>query len=457
MSEHPPGWESVSILDVLAQLEDGRIIHQGWSPQCAQGTSPSSDVWGVLKTTSIQNGRFLPEHNKLLPDALEPRPLLEVHKGDILLTCAGPRIRCGVPCLVRSTRPKLIISGKMYRMRAKEPDIDSRFVEAMLRAPVSQNAIDGIKTGMSESGMNLTHARFAKLEIPVPPTNEQKRIADKLGTVLARVEACRDHLDRIPAILKRFRQSVLAAATSGKLTEDWRKEHLEHQIHMQPFTESESRSLAWQEGTLANLLIGKPRNGYSPRAVEYKTAVKSLTLTATTSGRFKAEHFKYIDEDISQESHLWLNPGDILIQRANTLESVGVSAIYDGPPLTFIYPDLMMKAKANELVETKFLHYLLLSEPVRRHFRDNATGTAGNMPKINQPTVLSAPVSWPLHVEQTEIIRRVESLFAYSDRLEVRYHAARNQVEKLPHHCWPKPSAVNWSRKTPKTNQRVNC
>ena len=60
-------------------------------------------------------------------------------------------------------------------------------------------------------------------ELPLAPLNEQKRIADKLDAVLARVDACRERLDRVPAILKRFRQSVLAAATSGKLTEEWRE------------------------------------------------------------------------------------------------------------------------------------------------------------------------------------------------------------------------------------------
>ena len=61
-------------------------------------------------------------------------------------------------------------------------------------------------------------------ELPLAPLNEQKRIADKLDAVLARVDACRERLDRVPAILKRFRQAVLAAATSGKLTEEWRDE-----------------------------------------------------------------------------------------------------------------------------------------------------------------------------------------------------------------------------------------
>ena len=68
-----------------------------------------------------------------------------------------------------------------------------------------------------------TKGTFERTLVAVPPLNEQKRIADKLDAVLARVDACRERLDRVPAILKRFRQAVLAAATSGKLTEEWRQ------------------------------------------------------------------------------------------------------------------------------------------------------------------------------------------------------------------------------------------
>ena len=255
------------------------------------------------------------------------------------------------------------------------------------------------------------------IHFPLAPTNEQTRIADKLDAVLARVDACRDRLDRIPAILKRLRQSVLSTATSGKLLEAWK-------------SKSGARS-SWSVGKLSDLLIGKPRNGYSPRAVEKVTSVKSLSLSATTSGVFRPEYFKYIDEVISPDSHLWLEPGDILIQRANTLEYVGTSAMYQGPASTFIYPDLMMKARANGATLPRFLLLILKSDRVREHFRSNATGTARNMPKINQQTVLSAPACWPSLTEQAEIVRRVESLFALADRVEARYAATRAQLEKL--------------------------
>ena len=309
---------------------------------------------------------------------------------------------------------KAVLNQHIFRVDFDESLLDKRFFRFAINQKLSE------LIGIAHGGVGLRHVTkgtFEATEIAQPPIDEQRRIADKLDAVLARVDACRDRLDRVSGVLKRFRQSVLEAATSGVLTNEWRSER--------------DREFCWTRGTLSSLLEGKPRNGYSPRAVEYPTPVKSLTLTATTSGHFRGEFFKYIDEAIPPHSHLWLCPGDILVQRANTLEYVGVSAIYDGPVGAFIYPDLMMKARANPHVLPKFLLRLLSSVAVRRHFRDNATGTAGNMPKINQETVTSAIVSWPEIDEQAEIVRRVESLFAWADRLEARLAAARAQVERL--------------------------
>jgi len=288
---------------------------------------------------------------------------------------------------------------------------DPRFFRYYFSSPRFRELICTDLTGVGGSLTRAQPKRVGTFPVPVPPLNEQKRIADKLDTLLARVDTCRECLDRVPSILKRFRQTVLAAATSGTLTEE--------------------DVSSWEHGTLRELVVDKPRNGYSPKSVEYQTSVKSLTLTATTSGFFQPQYYKYIDEIIPAASYLWLEPGDILIQRANTLEYVGISAIFDGKKHEFIYPDLMMKCKVNNKVLPKFFHYLLLSEPVRQHFRDNATGTSGNMPKINQQTVLTAPMSWPTIALQSEIVRRVEALFAYTNALEVKYRAAREQVDRL--------------------------
>jgi len=82
-------------------FENGQTLATRLESAMRALSAETEDDWGVLKTTAIQDGEFQPEHNKRLPSALEPDPLLEVQEGDLLLTCAGPRVRCGVICLVR--------------------------------------------------------------------------------------------------------------------------------------------------------------------------------------------------------------------------------------------------------------------------------------------------------------------------------------------------------------------
>jgi len=247
----PKGWVETTIGDILYPLEDGRTLHQGWSPQCLATPAPTDDDWGVLKTTAIQAGAFLPEHNKQLPPALDPRPQIEVKAGDLLLTCAGPRVRCGVACLVRNTRPRLMMSGKMYRFRVSPNHMDPRFVEAYLLSPRATAAIDKIKTGSSDSGLNLTHDRFRPLQVPLAPLNEQQRIMDVVDELLSDLDAGVAALEQVRAKLKRYRGAVLKAAACGELTADWREKH----PATEPATELLERILVerrrrWEESQL---------------------------------------------------------------------------------------------------------------------------------------------------------------------------------------------------------------
>jgi len=176
----PPGWAMIEIEDSLLPYPNGKKIRQGWSPQCEDHPAQSHDEWAVLRTSAIQDGSFVDVENKKLPEHLEPRPHLEVQAGDILITCAGPRARCGVTCLVRATRPRLLISGKMYQLRADPKIVERQFLELFLRESRTRKKIDEMKTGISDSGLNLTHDRFRTLNIPLPPLTEQKRIVAKI-------------------------------------------------------------------------------------------------------------------------------------------------------------------------------------------------------------------------------------------------------------------------------------
>ena len=188
---------------------------------------------------------------------------------------------------------------------------------------------------------------------------------------------------------------------------------------------------SWRWQCLDNILVFGPTNGFSPKAVGYETSVRSLTLTATTSGVFKGEYSKFISGDIPFNSELWLRDGDILVQRGNTLEYVGVPAVYRGKPNCFIYPDLMMKLRVSSEINSSFIHFAMSSEPCREFLRSRASGTSGTMPKINQATLKSLPVPIPPLAEQNRIVAKIDLLMALCDQLEQQIDATANKQSVL--------------------------
>lgn len=192
-------------------------IGQGWSPRC-DGEAVSKDAeWAVMKTTAIQPMRFDGRHNKKLPMGLKPRANLELMQGDLLVTRAGPRTRVGITCLVRQVKKRLILCDKAYRVRCNESLINPEFLELVLNAPSFVNAIDAIKTGINDSGLNLTQDRFFSLMIPVPPLDEQVKI---IKTVESDVSSIEQQALAIEQSLKQAaaqRKNILQAAFSGRL------------------------------------------------------------------------------------------------------------------------------------------------------------------------------------------------------------------------------------------------
>lgn len=180
----------------------------------------------------------------------------------------------------------------------------------------------------------------------------------------------------------------------------------------------------WQWVRLQDLIIFGPTNGFSPKAVEYETNVRSLTLSATTSGKFKKEFYKYLDIEVPKDSELWLRDGDILVQRGNTIEYVGVPAIYRGESNKYIYPDLMMKIRLAQAVDTNYVYYVMSSEPSRDYLRKNASGTSSTMPKINQGAINSLPIPLPPLRTQKRIVAKIDLLMALCDVLEEQIDAA---------------------------------
>ncbi|MGV3662157.1 MAG: hypothetical protein ACO1TE_18365 [Prosthecobacter sp.] len=140
-----------------------------------------------------------------------------------------------------------------------------------------------------------------------------------------------------------------------------------------------------------------------------------MTLTAVTVGDFSERNTKITSADARRVKDLWLEPGDILIQRSNAPELVGTSRLYRGDRNYAIFPDLMIRVRLNNEVDPRFLELVLQSESLRHYFKSRAKGMSGSMPKIDQDTISEAPIPH-FHIDdQRRIVAEIEKQFTRLD------------------------------------------
>tara|TARA_B110000037_G_scaffold397_1_gene426 strand:- start:1759 stop:3027 length:1269 start_codon:yes stop_codon:yes gene_type:complete len=192
-------------------------LSQGWSPKCINQNSSDETQWAVIKTSAIQAGKFVDFENKILPENLEPREQHEIKVGDILITRAGPRVRVGICCLVRNTRPRLINCDKVYRLILDRNQVDGEYFEYVMNSPEILSEIETMKSGTSDSGLNLTQKAFLKLRIPYVPLEQQRQIVRKIESRLSVCDKVEQSITESLEKAKALRQSILKKAFDGKL------------------------------------------------------------------------------------------------------------------------------------------------------------------------------------------------------------------------------------------------
>lgn len=262
-----------------------------------------------------------------------------------------------------------------------------------------------ISMGKGGTQKNISQTVLNSLSVPVPPIDEQKHIVSRIEELFSELDNGVETLRKTKQQLAVYRQAVLKRAF----------ESCENKVEQQ----------------FGDTLVDKPRNGYSPKGVDYQTKYQNLTLSATTSGFFREDCFKYIDVDIADDSYLWVKHNDILIQGANTIEYVGTAVLYQGEDDQYVYPDLMMKCHAKEGIIPQFLVYQLQSARCKKHFRKNATGTSGSMPKINQKTVMTAPIIMAPYDDQKKVVAEIEAQLSVCDCIEKTVDTALQQAEAM--------------------------
>jgi len=412
VSELPDGWDKTTLSSLVA--DDGLFSDGDWVESKDQ--DPKGSI-RLLQLADIGDGVFLNKSQRFINEIkFDDLRCTELDDGDILVARMPHPL--GRACLMPTLPQRCITVVDVAVIRPGSNSVSSRWLKHFLNSPDIRRTIDLLSSGTTRR--RISRKNLGQIDLPVPPLQEQKRIADKLDTLLARVDACQEKLDRIPSILKRFRQAVLAAATSGQLTEDWRTNH---------FKESGSNNykISGKLADFADLLDPNPSHRYP----SYEGGTIPILATKQMSGLdgwdiSSAKLTTFDFHEARKAAHDFLND-DIIFARKGRL------GLARNPPQNSLYvfshTVFIVRSKADKILPAYFLWFLRQEwciEWLLLEMNSNA-----GVPTLGKSVMERLPVQIPDYIEQQEIVRRIENLFAFADRLEARYKNARAQVERL--------------------------
>jgi len=264
---------------------------------------------------------------------------------------------------------------------------------------------------------NLKKSHFEELSLPLAPLNEQRRIAAKLDTTLAAVDACRQRLDGVEALLKRFRQAVLAAATSGELTREWREE-----IRI-----ADQKWPVIKTTDAGKVQLGRQR---SPKYHHGPTMRPYLRVQNIFEDRIDLSDVMEMDFSGPDLEKYRLHPGDILLNEGQSPQYLGRPAMYRGEMDEVCFTNSLIRFQAKDSVLPEFA--LLVFRHYMHSGRYVSEGTiTTNIAHLSAGRFGEVEFPQPTLEEQQEIVRRTQELFSLADQLEARLTTARKVVDRL--------------------------
>lgn len=411
MSELSAGWVNTTIGEVTTDAQQ-RI------PQ-------PKEKFTYIDISSIdrETKRILSPQN-LSGENAPSRARKIVLTDDVLVSMTRPNLNA--VAIVPAGLNEQIASTGFDVLRAT--GIEARWLYYLVRSSAFVSAMSDLVQGALYPAVRCKDVRG--FEFALPPLNEQKRITAKLDALLARVDACREHLERVPLLLKRFRQAVLAAAISGRLTEDWRAGRGERfDVRSIEFDDdSVSVPYSWEVSEL-NELINPKRPlcyGVVQPGKEVTDGVSLIRVQDLDRWGVLANSLRTISTDIDAEyRRSRVEAGDLLVSVVGT---IGRTAIVPAE-LKANIARAIARVSCRDGVLSQWVNIWLSSDLLQwwlmKSSREVARKTL-NLSELGATRTALPPVG-----EQREIVRRVETLFAYADRLEARYQAARDKVEQL--------------------------
>ncbi len=300
--------------------------------------------------------------------------------------------------------------------------------------------------------LKLNQGAMRQISIPIPPLPEQRIIVTRVDSLLEHVNKAKESLEKIPRIMKRFRQAALKKAFSGELTAEWRaqQQDLEPAAELLKRIRKERDRRQRQSKKTIKLEIEQldtstlPEDwvitrigeitdlfsGIAFKKSEYSDqGVRLLQIANVSFGRIIWDNIVYMPLNyLEKYPELTLKAGDILMALNRPLLGgelkIGVLKETDAPAI--LYQRVGKFDLYNSSLKPYFFYYLK-SPFFIDYLKSSLRGV--DQPFINKPELLQIPFPIAPLPEQQEIVSRIGSLFKFADETEKNAREARKHVD----------------------------
>ena len=372
----PSGWKVVRLGDVFEKS--------------FYGTSKTTSINGkypVLRMGNMQNGTL--DLRDLVYIDLEENEFekYRLHKGDILLNRTNSHSLVGKVSLFDLDGDYLTASY-LVAFRPNLKVLNPTFSNNLLNTIRYQEKIRTIATkGVSQSNINPTSFKNI-IKIPLPPLDEQKKIAEILSTCDEAINLTINLIESKKQFKKALMQNLLTA-----------------KVRFPEFQDE------WKETKLKDICV-KMRSGGTPKSTNKKFYNGNIPFVKindmTLGGKYIYDTQVKITEEGLENSSAWLVPKNSLIYSMYAsfgFVSINKIEVATSQAIMCIVPNLSK-------VALEYLYYFLddFQKDVRSFVE---TGTQGN---LNAEIVKNFKIKLPNLKEQQKI---AEVLTAFDDEINL--------------------------------------
>ena len=391
-------WNWCELASLVSVLESGSRPKGGASTE--SGEIPSLGGENILRT----GGVTLNEVKRVPKKFYEKMTKGHLLDADVLINKDGAQTG-KVGLYAQQNSPPSCINEHLFLIRGNLQKITQEYLYYILLSQPSQNQIDAQISGSAQPGLKSDFLRGVFAKIP-DALSEQTKIAEILSTVDQAIEQTEALIAKQQRIKTGLMQDLLTRGIDedGNLRSEDTHEFKDSPLGRIP--------VEWESEYFQSCISGSPKNGiYKPSSAYGEQGTPIIRIDGFNHGdRIRAESYKKIKLSKSEIDQFSLRDGEILINRVNSIQYLGKTALVEYLPEATVFESNMMRLTIDHQQMLPDFALLILTSPLALgHFLRNAK-LAVAQASINQQDVNSLRIQRPPLEEQRAICERIASI-----------------------------------------------